>query len=85
MSTVGNIDPETGEDVLHMNEADLIDLCRPLMADPQLPNKLAEGRSQEITPCTHCMNCLQRWIAGQPAACRVHASVGGYDRHVRAG
>ncbi len=82
--TVGHIDPETGEDILRKGEADLIGICRPLMADPQLPNKLAEDRPEDITPCTHCMNCLQRWIAGRPVACRVNASVGDRDRYIPA-
>ena len=82
--TVGNIDPEAAEDILCNNQADLIGICRPLMADPQLPNKLAEDRPEEIVPCTHCMNCLQRWIAGRPVACRVNASVGDYDRYIPA-
>ncbi|MBW1885773.1 MAG: FAD-dependent oxidoreductase, partial [Deltaproteobacteria bacterium] len=82
--TVGHIDPETGEDILRKGEADLIGICRPLMADPQLPNKLAENRHEDITPCTHCMNCLQRWIAGRPVACRVNASVGDRDRYIPA-
>ncbi|MBW2363294.1 MAG: FAD-dependent oxidoreductase, partial [Deltaproteobacteria bacterium] len=82
--TVGNIDPETGEDILRRGEADLIGLCRPLMADPQLPNKLAEDRPEDITPCTHCMACLQRWIVGRSVACRVNASVGDVDRYTPA-
>jgi len=82
--TVANIDPATGEDILRKGDADLIGMCRPLIADPQLPNKLASDRAEDIVPCTHCLNCLQRWIIGRPVACRVNAGLGQYDEYVPA-
>jgi 2,4-dienoyl-CoA reductase-like NADH-dependent reductase (Old Yellow Enzyme family) len=34
--------------------ADLVGMARPLIADPDLPRKLLEGRSAEIRPCVAC-------------------------------
>src|SRR6185437_3728680 len=34
--------------------ADLVGMARPLIADPNLPRKLIEGRSDEIRPCVAC-------------------------------
>jgi 2,4-dienoyl-CoA reductase-like NADH-dependent reductase (Old Yellow Enzyme family) len=34
--------------------ADLVGMARPLIADPDLPHKLLEGRSAEIRPCVAC-------------------------------
>lgn len=34
--------------------ADLVGMCRPLIADPETPNKLVSGRNRQIRPCTGC-------------------------------
>jgi 2,4-dienoyl-CoA reductase-like NADH-dependent reductase (Old Yellow Enzyme family) len=39
------------EDILASGQADLVALGRPLIADPDWPRKLAEGRDDEIVPC----------------------------------
>lgn len=35
---------------------------RELLADPELPNKVASGRLEEIRPCIGCNECLQRLL-----------------------
>ena len=52
--TVGRLDPELGEKILQQGKADFIGLSRRLMADPELPNKVASGRLEDIAPCTAC-------------------------------
>jgi 2,4-dienoyl-CoA reductase (NADPH2) len=47
-----------GERILREGKADFIAMTRRLQADPDLPNKLAEGRFEDIAPCTACENCL---------------------------
>jgi 2,4-dienoyl-CoA reductase (NADPH2) len=49
---------------------------RPLLADPELPNKLLEGRHNEITPCVRCNVCLHNILMAQPVACRMNAFLG---------
>jgi 2,4-dienoyl-CoA reductase (NADPH2) len=67
---VGRLDPELGEKVLREGKADFIAMTRRLLADPELPNKIASGRIDDIAPCTACDNCLgsQR--------CRINALLG---------
>jgi 2,4-dienoyl-CoA reductase (NADPH2) len=55
---VGRLDPELGEKILQEGKADLIGMTRRLLADPDLPNKVAAGRIDDIAPCTACENCL---------------------------
>jgi 2,4-dienoyl-CoA reductase (NADPH2) len=55
---VGKLDPELGEKVLEEGKADFIAMTRRLQADPDLPNKVAAGRLEDIAPCTACENCL---------------------------
>ena len=56
--TVGRLDPLLGETYLREGKADFIGMTRRLIADPELPNKVAEGRLEDIAPCTACENCL---------------------------
>jgi 2,4-dienoyl-CoA reductase (NADPH2) len=58
VTVVGRLDPELGEKVLREGMADFIGMTRRLLADPDLPNKLAAGRPEDIAPCTGCGNCL---------------------------
>jgi 2,4-dienoyl-CoA reductase (NADPH2) len=55
---VGRLDPELGERILREGKVDFIAMTRRLLADPDLPNKIAEGRIDDIAPCTACDNCL---------------------------
>lgn len=57
--TVGALgNPELMENILAQGKADIIALGRPLLADPNLPNKLKAGREEEIYPCLRCMACI---------------------------
>ena len=67
---VGRLDPELGEKVLREGMADFIGMTRRLIADPELPNKVAAGRLDDIAPCTACDNCLGS------RRCRINANVG---------
>jgi 2,4-dienoyl-CoA reductase (NADPH2) len=71
VAVVGRMDPELGERVLREGMADFIAMTRRLFADPELPNKLAEGRIDDIAPCTGCTFCL-----GGRGRCRINALQG---------
>jgi 2,4-dienoyl-CoA reductase (NADPH2) len=74
--TVGRLDPIIGEEVLREGKADLIGMTRRLLADPELPNKVASGKPEEIRPCTACLFCTSRIRTYQPIACQVNAALG---------
>lgn len=42
------------------NQYDFVGLGRGLLADYEWPNKIAEGRYNEIRPCVSCMSCFNR-------------------------
>jgi 2,4-dienoyl-CoA reductase-like NADH-dependent reductase (Old Yellow Enzyme family)/thioredoxin reductase len=72
---VGKIDAELGEKILEDGSADFIQLGRPLMADPELPNKAKEGRLEDIRPCIYCDTCMR--IANDPTTyCAVNPAFG---------
>jgi 2,4-dienoyl-CoA reductase (NADPH2) len=45
---VGRIDPLMGEQILRDGKADFIGMTKRLIADPELPHKVAEGRLEDI-------------------------------------
>jgi 2,4-dienoyl-CoA reductase-like NADH-dependent reductase (Old Yellow Enzyme family) len=51
--------PHQAERILAQGEADLIGLCRPLLCDPDWPNKAKAEKSREIVHCTSCNWCLE--------------------------
>jgi len=79
---VGRLDPQLGEKALQQGKADFIGMNRRLFADPELPNKVAQGRPEDIAPCTACINCLGRAHLDQAVRCRINAAFGrewGYE------
>lgn len=57
--TVGALgDPELMESIIAEGRADIVALARPLLADPELPNKLKAGQTEKIFPCLRCMACI---------------------------
>jgi 2,4-dienoyl-CoA reductase-like NADH-dependent reductase (Old Yellow Enzyme family)/thioredoxin reductase len=76
---VGRLDLELGERVLEEGKADFIAVGRRLLADPDLPNKTAEGKLDEVTPCIGCMECIERLAfdeRGEGVTCVVNATLG---------
>jgi 2,4-dienoyl-CoA reductase-like NADH-dependent reductase (Old Yellow Enzyme family) len=57
----------TMEDVLDSGDADLVSLCRPLIADARFPGKLEKGTHTESI-CVHCNLCLA-YMATGPLRC----------------
>jgi 2,4-dienoyl-CoA reductase-like NADH-dependent reductase (Old Yellow Enzyme family)/thioredoxin reductase len=73
---VGKINPVLGERILQEGLADFIQMGRPLMADPDLPNKAKEGRLDEIKPCIYCGHCQAGGTPGGYANCTVNMALG---------
>ncbi|MEP9362536.1 FAD-dependent oxidoreductase [Nocardioides sp. CN2-186] len=51
-------DPAYAEAVLADGRADFVALARPLLADPDLPRKLASGDVRRVRRCISCENCI---------------------------
>jgi 2,4-dienoyl-CoA reductase (NADPH2) len=70
-------DPRVAESVLREGNADLVSMARPLLADPELPNKAAAGREDEINTCIACNQaCLDRVFEKKRATCLVNPRAG---------
>ncbi len=75
---VGRInDARTADRLVADGQADLVVMCRALLADPELPRKAAEGRFSEIAPCVGCgLGCVVARERGGDMTCLVNPSLG---------
>ena len=66
--------PAVAEAVLARGDADLVSMARPMLADPELVNKAAQGREDEINTCIACNQaCLDHTFGGrQQVSCLVN-------------
>ncbi|MGH2805291.1 MAG: FAD-dependent oxidoreductase, partial [Thermoleophilaceae bacterium] len=75
---VGRItNPDTMVAIINSGQFDIIGGARPSISDPFLPNKIAEGRPDDIRECIGCNQCISRWeIGGPPMICTQNATAG---------
>jgi len=58
INTVGSImSIDRAEEIIASGKADFVSMCRPLLADPEMPRKYAEGREEDHRPCLRCQRC----------------------------
>jgi 2,4-dienoyl-CoA reductase (NADPH2) len=76
VSGVGRLSIDSAAAALEDGKVDLVCLGRRLLADPELPRKVAEDRVKEIRPCLGCSYCLHTLFLNQPVECRVNAFMG---------
>jgi len=74
---VGSLDVELGEKALQEGKTDMVAFGRGLIADPELPNKLANNKIEDIRPCIlGNEGCLSNLGKGRPLRCEVNPAAG---------
>lgn len=68
----GRIEPSAGDALIKDGSFDFLSMGRLLLADPQLPNKLAQGRADEIRPCIYCYTCVSAIYVCDSVRCAVN-------------
>jgi 2,4-dienoyl-CoA reductase (NADPH2) len=69
-------EPQYPEAAIAAGNLDVWESCRAMIADPELPNKILEGREDEIRPCMACNICLARLFRDAELDCMVRPSLG---------
>lgn len=69
-------DPELAERVLAEGRADFVAWGRPLLADPDLPRKLAAGEVHRVRRCISCENCIDAMEVRFSVDCAVNPRTG---------
>ncbi|WP_141014047.1 oxidoreductase [Nocardioides sambongensis] len=73
---VGRMLPEIAEDAIAAGDIDFAAMGRQLLADPELPNKLREGRAAQVRPCINCYLCVNENFFDDTPFCAVNPALG---------
>jgi len=69
-------DPRMADECLRDGVFDFWEVCRPLLADPELVHKAAEDRLDEARRCIGSLNCLSRLFRDLPYTCTMNPALG---------
>jgi mycofactocin system FadH/OYE family oxidoreductase 2 len=74
------VEPAQAAEALSTHQADAVEMTRALIADPDLPLKVSEGRGHEIRPCIRCnQDCVVRSASNARVSC-IHNPEAGWER-----
>ena len=83
IAAVGAIaDPEMMEDIIASGKADVVMLCRQLMADPDTPVKAQTGREKDIRKCIRCFECFSGHFTKLSNLCAINPEIG-FERETK--
>lgn len=72
----GLTDPAMMEEIVASGKADVVYMARQLLADPETPRKIEEGREEEIVHCLRCFTCMAERAATGTRRCTVNPFIG---------
>ncbi|MCQ1954526.1 NAD(P)/FAD-dependent oxidoreductase [Arthrobacter sp. zg-Y238] len=73
---VGRMLPEVSEKALAAGQIDFAAMGRQLLADPELPNKLRDGKFDQVRPCINCYLCVAENFFDDTPFCAVNPALG---------
>ena len=73
---VGRMLPEVAEKAIDDDKVDFAAMGRQLLADPNLPNKLAAGTPERVRPCINCYLCVAENFFDDTPFCAVNPALG---------
>ena len=77
VATVGAIaHPDLMEEIIATGKADVVEVARGLISDPDLPLKARTGREEDINKCMRCLWCFSSHITKGQFACAINPVIG---------
>ncbi len=77
VATVGALtDPAQMEEIIASGQADVVNLGRQLLADPNMPVKARTGREDEINQCLRCYSCFAECDKSCHFLCAINPVIG---------
>jgi len=73
---VGRLEPELADAALRDGRCDFVAMGRKLLADPELPRRLAEGRPEAARPCVYAYRCVGNVFLREASRCVVNPALG---------
>ena len=76
IATVGALsDPAFMEEIIASGKADVVELARGLICDPDIPNKARQGRGDEIVNCIRCFTCFSSLLTHGQIVCALNPEI----------
>jgi len=77
VATVGALDdPELMEEIIRSGQADIVEMARGLLCDPDFPNKLRSGNEDKIIKCMRCLSCFSSELSNGEPYCALNPETG---------
>ena len=79
VATVGALsDPELMEEIIASGKADVVQMARELLVDPQFPNKVRRGEGDDVHRCMRCETCFSYAFTNRYHRCAINPRLGTY-------
>ena len=83
VASVGALsDPAMMEEIIASGKADIVNVARGLIADPDLPLKARTGRERDINKCLRCSWCFSSLMATGQYCCSINPEIGREHEYV---
>lgn len=77
VATVGALnDPELMEEIIASGQADVVEMARQLLADPDFPNKVRTGNADKAKKCMRCLSCFSSELTWGEPYCAINPETG---------
>ncbi|MDW6003577.1 oxidoreductase [Vibrio mangrovi] len=77
VAIVGGLnDPEKMEEIIASGKADIVEMARALLADPELPKKVVTNQDDRIVRCLRCFTCMAERAETATRRCTVNPIIG---------
>ena len=77
VATVGALgDPDLMEEIIASGKADVVQIARGLIADPDIPRKIRTGRGDDVNKCLRCLSCFSTLINNGQFHCAINPETG---------
>lgn len=74
--TYGRHDADAADALIADGAGDFVGFARRLLADPEMPRKLADERADQVRPCIYQYTCIGNIALREPVRCAVNPRVG---------
>ena len=74
--TAGRIEAADADRHIGEGHFDFVAFGRKLLADPDLPRKLAQEKPDDVRPCIYCYSCISQAYFRRPVICTVNPEMG---------
>jgi 2,4-dienoyl-CoA reductase-like NADH-dependent reductase (Old Yellow Enzyme family)/thioredoxin reductase len=80
VATVGALaDPEYMEEIIASGQADVVQIARELLVDPDFVNKVRTGREDDAHRCLRCETCFSNAFSNRYHRCAINPRIGTYS------